>query len=295
LLYSYSMEGVPVYFVNVCESIHNNDFDHTFSLLMNRFNSFDNYPIQDISMRNNFVLNGFQHNQIDDHVVCEYCHVEIKNWSLNDCIEYVHCKLAPYCSYANKLAKLGHFGDNISTETEIVTESKPECIYKCMSNTRSRINTFSEYWPATFQNMVEQIADAGLFYTGKGDETVCFFCDCKVRDWHHNDEPWQRHFAENPQCFFVVSVKGKNFSIDKSKHDSSRKEQRDMNLHDAKYVEVIETETKLECTICLERQRDAVLLPCRHFSICVHCYFSLDKKCPSCRQDVIDFIKVFVA
>ncbi|UZE89791.1 IAP-1 [Parapoynx stagnalis nucleopolyhedrovirus] len=287
------MEVLPVYVVNVCESIHNNDFDHTLSLLMNRFNSFENYPIQDVAMRNNFVINGFKHNHVDDHVVCEYCHVEIKNWSVEDCIEYVHCKFSPYCSYANKLAKLEHFDDSVFTETELVTESKPECIYKCMSNTRSRINTFTEYWPITFKNMIEKIADAGLFYTGKGDETVCFFCDCKIRDWHHDDEPWRRHVAENPQCFFVVSVKGKNYNgeCQKNQHDNIR----DITQHETKNVGVIESEGRLECTICLERQRDAVLLPCRHFSICVRCYFSLDKKCPSCRQDITDFIKVFVA
>lgn len=283
------MEVVPLYIINLCETIHNNEFDHIFNLLINRYNSFENYPIDDTIMRNNFVINGFKYNQIDDHVVCEYCNVEIKNWSINDCIEYVHCKFSPYCSYATKLAKFEHFDDNISTETVLVKESKPKCIYKCMSNTRSRINTFAEYWPVTLKNMIEKIADAGLFYTGRGDETVCFFCDCHVRDWNQNDDPWSRHVAENSQCYFVMSVKGENYFV-----NSQHINECNIDEHEIEHVPSIEIEQRLECTICLERQRDAVLLPCRHFCVCVQCYFGLLEKCPTCRQDVTDFIKVFV-
>jgi hypothetical protein len=157
-----------------------------------------------------------------------------------------------------------------------------------MTNARSRINTFAEYWPATFKHMIENIADAGLFYSGSGDETVCFFCDARVRDWHQNDDAWQRHNSQNPQCFFVVSVKGKDY---KHRRDSELVEENHVSEN---VVADDDVQEKLECIICLERQRDVALLPCKHFCVCVQCYFGLQEKCPTCQQDVTDFLKVFV-
>ncbi|ABL75970.1 inhibitor of apoptosis-1 [Maruca vitrata nucleopolyhedrovirus] len=265
--------------------------EHVFDMLIERHSSFENYPIKNASFINSLIVNGFKYNQVEDHVVCEYCEAEIKNWSVDECIEYAHVTLSPYCAYANKISERESFRDDQRTINAIlVKEGKPKCVYKCMSNLQSRQNTFADFWPATLRNMITSIAEAGLFYTGRGDETVCFFCDCCVRNWQHDDEPWRRHAAENPQCFFVVSVKGKDY-IDEHNNKRDTNQLKLDNEHD----NVNETEKGMECTICLERQRDAVLLPCRHFSICIHCYFSLDKKCPSCRQDVTDFIKVFVA
>ncbi|AKN81071.1 Inhibitor of apoptosis 1 [Lonomia obliqua multiple nucleopolyhedrovirus] len=310
------MENVPLYLINFCETMHNHELDYIFTMLINRYNSFESYPIKDNNLINTLVVNGFKYNQVDDNVVCEYCDVEISNWSPEECVELVHYTASMNCSYASKIIKLENLqrrnhdnddddddensdnnSDRNQTKTIVIKRGKPKCLYRFMSATQSRVNTFLEYWPFTLKKLIKNIAEAGLFYTGHGDETVCFFCGCHIRDWHPDDNAWRRHALENSQCFFVVSVKGKDCvaNIEKS------------NIHERDNVtdELVESSVdeegahnqklELECTVCLEHQRDTVLLPCRHFCVCSQCYFSLDQKCPTCRQDVSDFIKVFVA
>uniref|UniRef100_A0A097DBN9 Iap-1 protein n=1 Tax=Bombyx mori nuclear polyhedrosis virus TaxID=271108 RepID=A0A097DBN9_NPVBM len=284
----------PFYFINTRDNFRDNIAEHVFDMLLERHGSFENYPIVNTAFINSLIVNGFKYNQVDDHVVCEYCEAEIKNWSEDECIEYAHVTLSPYCAYANKIAEHESFGDNITINAVLVKEGRPKCVYRCMSNLQSRMDTFVTFWPAALRDMIINIAEAGLFYTGRGDETVCFFCDCCVRDWHTNEDAWQRHATENPQCYFVLSVKGKEFCqnaitathVDKRDDDDDD----DDNLNES----VDDIEEKYECKVCLERQRDAVLMPCRHFCVCVQCYFGLDQKCPTCRQDVTDFIKIFV-
>lgn len=49
-----------------------------------------------------------------------------------------------------------------------------------------------------------------------------------------------------------------------------------------------ETEIQKECVICLSSLKDCIVLPCRHFCLCLECAESLRKqsnKCPICRAD----------
>ncbi|GBP63407.1 Death-associated inhibitor of apoptosis 1 [Eumeta japonica] len=39
----------------------------------------------------------------------------------------------------------------------------------------------------------EDLADAGFFYTGRSDKTLCFYCGGGLRDWKDNDNPWEEH------------------------------------------------------------------------------------------------------
>jgi len=40
------------------------------------------------------------------------------------------------------------------------------------------------------------------------------------------------------------------------------------------------------CIICFSKHRNTVLLPCMHFSFCLECSMSLDKRCPTCRSTI---------
>lgn len=270
------------------------NFENLFYTLINRQNSFENYPIKDLNFINKLVINGFKSNQINDHVTCEYCDVEIKNWCVDECIELAHVVFSPNCAYACKIAEQEQFNqDKSSIKTVLVKSGCPKCLYENMSSEQSRTKTFLDYWPIALRGMVSKIVNAGLFYSNFGDETICFFCDCRVRDWHNEDDPWERHILQNPNCFYVLSIKEGTDLIRNKKNDKIEPlivvaDNNKIIVDDEKLNE------NLECKICLQRQRDAVLLPCRHFCVCVQCYFCLNRKCPTCRQDVINFIKIFV-
>ncbi|AAK85597.1 IAP-1 [Epiphyas postvittana nucleopolyhedrovirus] len=278
----------PLYIINVCENAHEVSAEHVFNVLIERHNSFENYPIDNVAFVNSLIINGFRYQNVDDAVMCEYCSAVIKNWHEDDCVEFVHATLSPYCVYANKIAQNENFANNLSTNAFLVTPGKPICVYSRLTHTNARKSTFEDYWPAALQHLVANISEAGMFHTKLGDETACFFCDCRVRDWLPNDDPWQRHAIANPQCYFVVCIKGDEFC------NAVRQRDELAPLQSVVALEHVSNDENMECKICLERQRDTVLLPCRHFCVCMQCYFALDNKCPTCRQDVTDFVKIFV-
>ncbi|AKR14195.1 inhibitor of apoptosis protein 1 [Dasychira pudibunda nucleopolyhedrovirus] len=273
--------SAPLYVINVCD--HETSAERVFGMLIERHNSFEDYPIDNDAFVNSLIVNGFRYTHVDDAVVCEYCGVVIKNWRENDVVEFVHATLSPYCVYANKIAQNEQFAEDISTNAVVVSPGKPRCVYNRLAHPSARRATF-DHWPAALNALTHDIAEAGMFHTMLGDETACFFCDCRVRDWLPGDDPWQRHALANPQCYFVVCVKGDGFCNSERRVETAPGEP----------APAPASSEALECKVCLERQRDAVLLPCRHFCVCMQCYFALDGKCPTCRQDVADFIKIFV-
>lgn len=136
----------PFYFISLC------DAETMFDMLMDRHASFENYPNKNDTLINNLIVNGFKYNQINDHVVCEYCEAEIKNISENERIEYVHVKLSPHCLYANKIAEHETFDDNISINAILVKKVGPSaCTNVCLiyNHASTRLVTFGRARCAT--------------------------------------------------------------------------------------------------------------------------------------------------
>ncbi len=46
------------------------------------------------------------------------------------------------------------------------------------------------------------------------------------------------------------------------------------------------------CSICFDRKINAVLIPCGHLGFCLECLKDVNK-CPSCRTNIFDRIKVY--
>eukprot|EP00299_Pterocystis_sp_00344_P009899 c4307_g1_i1.p1 GENE.c4307_g1_i1~~c4307_g1_i1.p1 ORF type:complete len:238 (-),score=29.21 c4307_g1_i1:11-724(-) len=48
-----------------------------------------------------------------------------------------------------------------------------------------------------------------------------------------------------------------------------------------------------ECTICLERDRNCVLIPCGHHIACVDCAVKFPPNCPVCRTKILHLFRTF--
>ena len=63
--------------------------------------------------------------------------------------------------------------------------------------------------------------------------------------------------------------------------------------------DLIEKDTQnMSCTICVEKLRNSILIPCNHLVTCFDCSMILKSKeaqCPVCRQNIENIIKIFVA
>ena len=74
----------------------------------------------------------------------------------------------------------------------------------------ARLQTFSE-WPPSMAQTKEQLADAGFFYKGTGDQTTCYHCGGGLKNWEPRDDPWVQHAKWFSTCFYVRLVKGQEF------------------------------------------------------------------------------------
>ncbi len=88
----------------------------------------------------------------------------------------------------------------------------------------SRLKTFC-LWPNTNHSSPETLAVAGFFYTGEGDTCQCIFCNLKLQNWRHGDDPWQMHKRYSTYCVLVRGEQCENVPLQKTKglHRGTRK------------------------------------------------------------------------
>ncbi|XP_024883909.1 death-associated inhibitor of apoptosis 1-like, partial [Temnothorax curvispinosus] len=67
-------------------------------------------------------------------------------------------------------------------------------------------------WPKAMSQTKETLATAGFYYTGSGDQTLCYHCGEKLRDWEPEDDPWVKHVGKRFEyCPYVYLIKGTEF------------------------------------------------------------------------------------
>ncbi|XP_013391201.1 E3 ubiquitin-protein ligase XIAP-like [Lingula anatina] len=74
----------------------------------------------------------------------------------------------------------------------------------------TRVQSFAN-WPPSYTLRPEELARAGFFYAGFGDNVNCFFCNGWLRNWEPQDDPWAEHARWFPRCGFVRQCKGDKF------------------------------------------------------------------------------------
>ena len=67
-----------------------------------------------------------------------------------------------------------------------------------------RRDTFAGNWSPDNPVSVEDLARAGLYYTGPGDRVKCAFCHKTLHLWAKGDQPEAEHRKYFPECPFVV-------------------------------------------------------------------------------------------
>ena len=78
------------------------------------------------------------------------------------------------------------------------------------STLESRLKSFKD-WPKALSQQPKQLAEAGFYYIGFGDQTECFYCDGGLEAWLPEEDPWTEHAQRFPKCGFVRLIKGKSF------------------------------------------------------------------------------------
>lgn len=74
----------------------------------------------------------------------------------------------------------------------------------------NRLDSFYD-WPKQIKQKPDQLADAGLFYSGSGDRVICFSCGGGISQWEEDDNVWDEHGFHYEKCKYVLLCKGENF------------------------------------------------------------------------------------
>lgn len=161
-----------------------------------RLNSFEGWPCPFLNP-STLAKAGFFYTKKEDIVACAYCKVEIGKWEPGDDVIVDHRRWSPNCVFLKSIMP----GEDVCGKYEIKPNSFPEGeiqngLQKLAIPSRkptypdyivyeSRLKSFSD-WPKAMKQKPAELADAGFFYTGRGDQTLCFHCGGGLKGWEVN-------------------------------------------------------------------------------------------------------------
>lgn len=326
-----------------------------------RLKSFENWPVSFLCP-SIMAAAGFYFLKREDIVRCAFCGVEIGHWVTGDNPLHDHERWSPSCGFVRKLPvgnvpistnnndskdngydTCGRVNDPISTigyDTRLATptfvppvppafappvpfleKQNRAPLFPNFATHEARIYSYKT-WPTMLKPEPKKLSEAGFFYTGREDQTICFYCGGGLRDWNNSDEPWVEHVKWFPKCKFVLLVKGINYDkhqdcgstrqsldadpiTDTPQHvnDSTRQSRASSKscrvtcpqpqCNVVKSEEVEDYKSGI-CKICYTDEVGVVFLPCGHLVTCVKCAPSLTV-CAICRQSVMSTIRVFLS
>jgi len=293
-----------------------------------RLKSFEDFPHKNVS-KEAFAKAGFYYTGRNDLVRCAFCNIEGYQWNAGDDPALDHKTWSPQCCFVMSLSgpnnsrsvdTCGLYGGEILpnsvSENEVPSKKfgkkvkRP--IHQDKSLFESRLKTFGA-WPKAMKQTPHDLAEAGLFYVGVGDQTICFHCGGGLKDWMESDDPWEEHAYWYPNCTYLYAKKGQDYisevkekrdprvglastSSSSSESESETKEKTSLNGNKAekKSENGKEGEAVVNniCGVCLENQVSVVFAPCGHFS-CSDCFPSLTT-CPFCRKPLESMLRIFL-
>lgn len=178
---------------------------------------------------------------------------------------------------------------------------------------QSRLGTFKD-WPISLKQKPKDMAEAGFFYTGKGDKTVCFYCGLGTKDWEDTDDPWIEHAKWSPKCDYLVlklgdeMKNGLSLEVRSKETESSgaKKESVEKHLGNGESAKQKTEESQISrdsgasagsskviCKVCYDQEVDIALVRCGH-TVCKNCFTALDK-CPICRQPIDGYVRLYMS
>ena len=70
-----------------------------------------------------------------------------------------------------------------------------------------RLETFNTY-PKQLAPSKYELAQAGLYCTGKSDRVICLRCDVNLQNWERDDNVMNEHQKWSSHCEYVKMVRG---------------------------------------------------------------------------------------
>ncbi|NXY49030.1 XIAP ligase, partial [Ceuthmochares aereus] len=179
---------------------------------------------------------GFVYTGESDKVKCFSCHTTIEGWVPGDSAVERHKQLSPDCKFITESTFLENnihplaqnyrhrtengssnsalpctLDDSSDVEADYLLRTRQvvdmsDTLYPktpAMCREETRLKSFQD-WPPDSQLTPKELANAGFYYTGVGDQVACFCCGGKLKKWEPSDRAWSEHKRHFPKCFFVL-------------------------------------------------------------------------------------------
>lgn len=200
-----------------------------------RLESYKNWPVAYMKPER-LAAAGFYFTGELDIVKCFACGTETYKWMEGDDPMMDHERQSPACKFIRNIS-CGNVPVDVVPDISIVSpisESRDVCgpyeydlppdyydSYPTNSSSTCakypeykfyevRLRTF-EYWPTCFKQNPQELSRAGFYYTGRGDQVLCYSCGVGVKDWEPDDDPWEQHAIWYPNCNHLHEVKGSKY------------------------------------------------------------------------------------
>ncbi|KAK2587081.1 hypothetical protein KPH14_002852 [Odynerus spinipes] len=218
---------------------------------------------------------------------------------------------------------------NISKLTSFGFERPKPPAYSPYITYEARLRTF-DTWSKSIPPTKEQLADAGFFYIGNDDRTICYHCGGGLENWKTEDDPWQQHAKWFPKCYYLLMVKGQEYvnavseQVASSLKEESSSSLKYTNIEDNSWPSNVSEDSGMGsrrssidsdkgtvhdlcnikahesiddarlCKICYNAERSIVFLPCGHMVACGKCASDMTK-CAICRQPILLTVRVILS
>lgn len=187
---------------------------------------------------------GFYYTGVTDKVKCFECQIEICEWQEGDNPMIDHQRWSGKCRFVRNVP-CGNVP--IGTDPSTIPADVPKGIDVCgpygsiympysgpdhedqeieervncrlrasrpkhpeYANYANRLASYNR-WPKAMSQTKEELAEAGFYYTGYGDQTLCYHCGGGLRDWEPNDNPWVEHAKWFENCPYLLVSQGRDF------------------------------------------------------------------------------------
>lgn len=172
---------------------------------------------------------------------------------------------------------------------------KKKINYPIFARFESRLATFNTTTlpqDSFLYKMRKEFADAGFFYAGEDDKTICYYCGGGLRDWEDTNHPWKEHARWFGRCPYLLILKGRDFVKQHINRDTSHPVEIAKETNEKPITEENTFEGR-ECIVCLSAEKDLLFLPCKHCCTCSSCGLMYNN-CVFCRTPITSLVKIFI-
>ncbi|CAF3690536.1 unnamed protein product [Adineta steineri] len=186
-----------------------------------RRRTFSHWPHHTSHLKSQLIEAGFFSCNVNDRVICIYCNKICQKWTLDsDNPSEVHKTLSPQCPYVismltrseassipiinDKSTNNNSDDKNLIQFDQIVNTSACHSSYREITKRHASFNT----WTNENTPSVDDLVNAGFFYTGTKTVVTCFYCNGSLQNWGAKDNPMIEHARWFPHCAYVKQLCG---------------------------------------------------------------------------------------